>query len=316
MFKNLMRMCGLCHRLVSLIRKEVFIPFSFLSFSLSLSIYIYFYSILGKQRDHMDSRAAGLLHLINLLNDMAEVPLYVFLENVPGFETSHCHELLLGVLKKKQYEVEEYMVVPTDPAIGIPNRRRRYYLCARHQSIRTGSNFLSDRLVTTFEQVGFSANLEKRPFADYYDSSNDDDVTYQVPLDYIRSAKDYRFDIVDPRKTDITCATFTKAYGSKYVIGSGSLIQTKGYELGLYQPDDQNILPLLGLRFFSPAEIADLHALPIKKSGRHQYEGGREEDDVTFEFPDSLTLIQKYRLLGNGLNVRVVALLLSRLFHF
>jgi len=269
---------------------------------------------LGKQRDHLDTRAAGILHLIKMLEELSDPPLYIFLENVPGFETSECHRLLLEVLSKREYVVEEYMVSPTDPAVGIPNRRRRYYLSAKLQSVNQGPKFIEGELLTTFKQIGFPDNPIKRSFTEYYNELNDVEPLYQVPLEYIRSAKDYRYDIVNPRKSDSSCSTFTKAYGTKYVIGSGSFIQTKGFEIGSYQTDDQEILPKLGLRFFSPMEIADLHAFPIRDPNKNE-STGENKDTVLFKFPDDLTLVQKYALLGNSLNVRVVALLLSRLFN-
>ena len=276
---------------------------------------------------------------------MQEPPLYIFLENVPGFETSQCHLLLLQVLKDKNYQIEEYMVMPTDPAVHIPNRRRRYYLSAKRLHLRSLVDtrtspdqhvhletcveipFIQDRLITSFEEIGItsSSNLyEPRLLSDYHLTSQDDISELMVPLDFISSAKDFRFDIVNPTAATstnpISCATFTKAYGSKYVIGTGSFIQTKMKDLyAQFEPDDQSILPLLGLRFFSPMEIEDLHAFPIIRHGaphntiRQTTDLEKAENKILFQFPDGLSLKQKWRLLGNSLNVRVVALLLSRL---
>ena len=44
------------------------------------------YTRLGKQLDTQDPRAKGLLHLASLLSELPTPPLYVFLENVQGFE--------------------------------------------------------------------------------------------------------------------------------------------------------------------------------------------------------------------------------------
>jgi hypothetical protein len=44
------------------------------------------YTRLGKQLDTQDPRAKGLLHLVSLLSELPTPPLYVFLENVQGFE--------------------------------------------------------------------------------------------------------------------------------------------------------------------------------------------------------------------------------------
>jgi tRNA (cytosine38-C5)-methyltransferase len=57
--------------------------------------------------------------------------------------------------------------------------------------------------------------------------------------------------------------------------------------------DRPSVLSTLKLRYFTPREVANLLCFP-------QY----------FEFPDSLSDKQKYRLLGNSLNVQVVTKLL------
>lgn len=54
----------------------------------------------------------------------------------------------------------------------------------------------------------------------------------------------------------------------------------------------------LGLRYFTPREVANLHAFP-----------------QTFSFPGHVTLKQRYACLGNSLSVEVVASLLEYLFH-
>jgi site-specific DNA-cytosine methylase len=51
-------------------------------------------------------------------------------------------------------------------------------------------------------------------------------------------------------------------------------------------------------RFFTPREIANLHRFPS-----------------SFEFPEDTTMIQRYRLLGNSLNVEIVAALLTYLLQ-
>lgn len=113
-------------------------------------------------------------------------------------------------------------------------------------------------------------------------------------------------DIANPNETRST--TFTKAYGSRYIIGTGSFLQTKRLDLQ-FEPDDQATLLTLGLRYFTPMEIALLHAFPVidpTKTLRVKH---------GFEFLPEITTAQQYRLLGNSLNVRVVALLLKYSFN-
>ena len=54
----------------------------------------------------------------------------------------------------------------------------------------------------------------------------------------------------------------------------------------------------LGVRYFTPAEVAALHSFP-----------------TSFSFPQHVTLRQRYALLGNSLSASVVAALLRYLLH-
>lgn len=112
-------------------------------------------------------------------------------------------------------------------------------------------------------------------------------------------------DIANPDGTRST--TFTKAYGSNYIIGTGSFLQTERLALD-FEPDDQATLLTLGLRFFTPMEIAQLHALPVADDARTCPSLPHK-----FSFPPQVTIPQQYRLLGNSLNVRVVSLILRHL---
>ncbi|XP_025954451.2 tRNA (cytosine(38)-C(5))-methyltransferase isoform X3 [Dromaius novaehollandiae] len=107
-------------------------------------------------------------------------------------------------------------------------------------------------------------------------------------------------DIVKPTCRRSTC--FTKGYGH-YVEGTGSVLQT-AVDVQLESvfkciemiPEEEKLMKLsiLKLRYFTPREIANLHGFPPE-----------------FGFPDKVTIKQRYRLLGNSLNVRVVAKLIS-----
>lgn len=76
----------------------------------------------------------------------------------------------------------------------------------------------------------------------------------------------------------------------------------------------------LGLRFLTPVEIARLHAFPTKEyqlqsSNSTNATGPRQKFMPPsclphLEFPDTVTRMQRYRLLGNSLNCWVVAELL------
>ena len=117
-------------------------------------------------------------------------------------------------------------------------------------------------------------------------------------------------DIVQPNSNHSCC--FTKAYGN-YALGTGSILQ---HSLSV---DDLSVafeeysklqgeadrteeavecLRRLNLRYFSPKEVANLMCFPEK-----------------FSFPPSLSRNQCYKVMGNSLNVHVVAVLMTYLFH-
>ncbi|XP_060086388.1 tRNA (cytosine(38)-C(5))-methyltransferase-like [Ylistrum balloti] len=118
-------------------------------------------------------------------------------------------------------------------------------------------------------------------------------------------------DIVHPCLTKTIC--FTKRYGH-FMEGAGSIIQMttdvqvvkrasefKDSAMELKNRDewgeeDMSIIRALQLRYFTPREIANLLCFP-----------------QSYGFPEDLSRIQSYRLLGNSLNVHVVSVLLRML---
>lgn len=140
-------------------------------------------------------------------------------------------------------------------------------------------------------------------------------------------------DITYPHSKRSCC--FTKAYGH-YVDGTGSFLQTNQYgptrdsvyekikqsqskdasevkeetgqppskkkkkfiKLDVLTEDDMSSLRDLKLRYFSPSEIARLHCL-----------------SYDFGFPNSVTLKQRWKVLGNGLNAHVVAVMMRLLLQ-
>ncbi|XP_076187744.1 tRNA (cytosine(38)-C(5))-methyltransferase isoform X3 [Aptenodytes patagonicus] len=134
---------------------------------------------------------------------------------------------------------------------------------------------------------------------DFLEEENEEMSQYFLPP---KSLLRYAFllDIVKPTCRRSTC--FTKGYGH-YVEGTGSVLQT-AVDVQLESvfkcigelPEEEKLMKLstLKLRYFTPREIANLHGFPLE-----------------FGFPDKVTIKQCYRLLGNSLNVHVVAKLIS-----
>jgi tRNA (cytosine38-C5)-methyltransferase len=251
----------------------------------------------GNMKDDEDNRAAGLLHLINVLSEMKNPPRYLFLENVLNFEVSRSRNRLVDILLQKSYSIEEYLVSPLD--LGIPNYRLRYYMIAQlapfSQIKPLFTSLLGENSCQSIEPIEMFLRPpnEMKPFL--------------VPEKYITDYKEYRHDVVHP--LDTKCTTFTKAYGSNYIIGTGSFLQTTRLDLKEYPKDNPEILLTLGLRFFTPTEIALLHCFPLKEDHSHSF------SQYKLEFPPSVSLMNQYRLLGNSMNVKVVNHLVTRLFR-
>ena len=262
----------------------------------------------GKLLDDEDARSTGFLYLTKVLEEMANPPKYLFIENVLNFEVSRCHERFISVISKLGYKIHEFLVTPNDDLIGIPNDRLRYYLAAVKISDeatvvytenihRSFSSFFDSN--PEFVSIRPERYQESPTISNFIRESDDTAAAkYAVPMKYLTDYIDYRHDIVKPSSRRST--TFTKAYGSKHIIGTGSFLQTLRLDLE-YSSDDRVVLPTLGLRFFSPYEIALLHDFPIE-SGE-------------FSFPSSVNDSQKYRLLGNSMNIRVVALIFKIMFN-
>ncbi|CAG8569889.1 10802_t:CDS:2, partial [Scutellospora calospora] len=152
--------------------------------------------------------------------------------------------------------------------LGIPNSRLRYYMLAKKQPL-------------VFK------NSENSKILNYIPCSLYDQ-------DFILLKYGKLFDIVQPSSIRSCC--FTKGY-YHYVEATGSILQMNE-ELDAFQLFRQQLsnndmlasLSLLKLRYFTEQEISKIMGFP-------------EE----FLFPDKITLKQRYRVLGNSINVKVVS---------
>ena len=137
---------------------------------------------------------------------------------------------------------------------------------------------------------------------------SDDKLSLYLVPDKILQKYAIAMDIVRPSSTHSCC--FTKAYGN-YALGTGSILQhslgsdelmmafeeySKLLEEGKME-EAVECLRKLNLRYFAPKEVANLMCFPAQ-----------------FDFPASLSHNQCYKVMGNSLNVHVVAVLMTYLF--
>uniref|UniRef100_A0A8C5M944 tRNA aspartic acid methyltransferase 1 n=1 Tax=Leptobrachium leishanense TaxID=445787 RepID=A0A8C5M944_9ANUR len=308
---------------------------------------------IGLQGDVTDPRARSFLYILDILPRLQKPPMYILLENVKGFESSIARENLVTALLRCGYRYQEFLLSPT--CLGIPNSRLRYFLIAKLQkeefSFQVTNQLLED-FPTCFGLVSSStthsssrnvnadldlkSTLSDPPRDPKQDTSflykletpeelerkqsQDNDSSIRTLDEFLeknigdinqyflpsRSLLRYALilDIVQPSSRRSTC--FTKGYGH-YVEGTGSVLQTatdveisSAYEALETVTEEEKLAKLstLKMRYFTPREIANLHGFPPQ-----------------FGFPEKTTTKQCYRLLGNSLNVHIVAKLITVLLQ-
>ncbi|XP_069770362.1 tRNA (cytosine(38)-C(5))-methyltransferase isoform X6 [Narcine bancroftii] len=307
---------------------------------------------LGSQKDVLDSRSKSFLYILDLLPSLTNLPKYILLENVKGFETSAAREKLKQTLESCRYTYQEFLLSPT--LLGIPNSRLRYFLLAKlkpdafcfqtfnqvldqfpdMESKKTTKASRFNQLFPTDDKKEewnksaccTSEIKRERDEAVLYKletlrhlkqkESQDNNSSVQMIQDFLEEdLQDPSPYFISPKSllryalildiVEQTCrrsVCFTKGYGC-YVEGTGSVLKTASdVELVLvFQSfetlsEDEKLTQLakLKLRYFTPREIANLHGFPLK-----------------FGFPEKISLKQRYRLLGNSLNIHVVAKLIK-----
>ncbi|XP_069846538.1 tRNA (cytosine(38)-C(5))-methyltransferase isoform X1 [Dipodomys merriami] len=303
---------------------------------------------IGLQGDMSDPRTNSFLHVLDILPRLQKLPKYILLENVKGFEVSSTRDLLIQTIENCGFQYQEFLLSPT--TLGIPNSRLRYFLIAKLQSEPLPFQAPGQVLMEfpkmecghpqTYavdaekkikeEKIEASACLESSTHCSGKDGilykletaeeierkyQQNSDLSVKMLTDFLEDDIDMSqyclppksllrysllFDIVSPTCRRSTC--FTKGYGT-YIEGTGSVLQTsKDVQIeNIYNslsnlPEEEKLtkLAMLKLRYFTPKEIANLLGFP-----------------PDFEFPEKITMKQRYRLLGNSLNVHVVAKLIK-----
>lgn len=268
---------------------------------------------LGLKKDALDKRACSLLHVLSLICELKGLK-YILLENVKGFEVSQMRDKLVDCLERCGYTWRELILSPCQ--FGIPNSRHRYYLLAKKKNLKfcfQQASLESDlspelsRLLpksehTLLAEKSGKINSKSGRICYTIDNILEDTVgsKYLVPLELLRK-RAWVLDIRTPESNGSCC--FTKGYGH-YAEGTGSVycpfsdetIRLKYDEATNYEDNSEKkaqILSELKLRFFSPREVCRLMCFP-----------------ESFDFPKHTTDKQKYRLLGNSINVHVVSRLI------
>lgn len=270
------------------------------------------YTRVGLQKDILDNRSSSLLHVLSLIPQIKGLK-YILLENVKGFEKSEMRNAVLKCISSCGFNYREVILSPCQ--FGIPNTRYRYYLLAKSSDLRFCFDQcafeLPDAVLKSLPKSKHNVLAEK----DCAHRRNASKCCYTLEniLQHVESNTEYlipkkllqkRAWLLDIRtsESDGSCC-FTKAYGH-YVEGAGSvyspcsgeMVERTFLEAGKYDKQSvqaSEILERLQLRYFTPREVSRLMCFP-------------EE----FAFPEHIVRKQKYRLLGNSINVHVVSRLI------
>ena len=304
------------------------------------------YTRQGKQEASKDSRAKSFLHLMDLLAEMSNPPSYILIENVKGFDASDTRDHLLRVLKTKGYHTKEFLLSPVE--LGIPNSRLRYYLLAKRSpetfsldapdsftAIETRnligdylsvfddandadiSNICNPYLVPDNVVLRFSTIMDivtsdstgsccfTKAYGKYVEGtgsiysplskSNIDEVFREIE----KMASTVSSSSVPPKTTTELQSISTSATNETTSTTTSNFITDDTSSTDKTNSNNNNevkllLLRSLSLRYFSPDEIARLLCFP-------------EE----FNFPEVMTVRQRYQLLGNSVNVFTIAHLMS-----
>lgn len=266
----------------------------------------------GLQKDISDNRSSSLLHVLSLIPQLKTLK-YILLENVKGFEKSEMRNAVLKCMNASGFNYKELILSPCQ--FGIPNTRHRYYLLAKRKDFQFCFDYctlnfnLPEAVLKALPKskhnlLAEGAKTDKKCYKLENILENVEASQYLIPRKLLQT-RAWLFDIRTSQSDGSCC--FTKAY-SHYVEGTGSIycpytkeiIQQTFLEANKYgrkSLEASEVLQRLMLRYFTSREVCRLMCFP-------------EE----FVFPEHITCKQKYRLLGNSINVHVVSRLIFLLY--
>jgi len=254
------------------------------------------FSVRGKQKGLQDPRAASLRNLIDIAT--RALPEYILIENVVGFKNSGAASHVREMLAPHGYQFEQFDLCSTE--FGVPMRRPRHFVVARHESVERRSESDAARLPVMAEPpvlcrqdggplkgaehsdmagigsaIGSPCRNGRRRLREFLMEDADADLLLS---DAVRQRYELGFDIVDADDAEAELICFTKNY-ERCMRASGSLLRTVD-----------------GIRRVSPEEI--LRLLGFSES---------------FIFPAHISRSLRWRLVGNSVDVRAIKFILDSL---
>lgn len=262
-----------------------------------------------QEEDLSDPRSKSFLHLVNLLRDMKDetLPSIIFLENVVGFESSNTFKRWQEALEFRQYRVLSFHLSP--PQVGLPNDRPRHFSVAIRQVLMKEPTSLgalkpycdaeAPQILKAIPELNVEAeddiDHEKLPCLSNFLDKEIDHEALALPEKVVKGDSGWCLDIVGPLNQRTAC--FTSAYG-RFIRGTGSVIyHDESAKFQLMDPKKREFckdwaasMDLSKFRYFSGTEMTRLMGFPS-----------------TFSFPASISQKQRWKLIGNSLNVRLAS---------
>ena len=231
-----------------------------------------------------------------MLEKLEHPPHRIFMENVKTFEGSDTLEQFQNVLQQRGYSWQCYLLSPRD--FGIPNHRTRFYILAERNSERYQT--IPHQPQTRLDQ-GENDPPAIRPLSEFLlEETLPEEIKEELRVSDKVLAKTWAKALSVVGRLDHTTFCFTKAYGKVIHKASGSfLFENATVPFEEQKLDRTDMLAYSGcIRAFHPRELLNLFGFP-----------------QWFTFPPQMTTRYQYQLIGNSVNVTVVAALLNDLLR-
>jgi len=277
----------------------------------------------AQRKDTQDKRNAGFCHLMKMIELMETKPKYIFFENVKGFVNSDTHSLWTESLKRSGYVWRQYLLTPLQ--FRIPNNRMRFYMVCKlsdgcdggytqdmtliHNDVQECScpgiktctvngqaldcSYLSiDGPLHKIHELGeddITGPAGVNNIGKYISAENNEDEKLLVKDKVLKARWAQGLSYVGEEDRCTFC--FTSSYGKTIHKASGSCLhleEKRGKRV--VKEDDMTNRYSGKVRLFSPDELLRIFGFPD-----------------WFTYPDTFTDFQKWKVIGQSVNVITVA---------
>ncbi|XVF34400.1 hypothetical protein REPUB_Repub18cG0055600 [Reevesia pubescens] len=273
----------------------------------------------GLQKHSADARAFSFLNILELIPRMSRPPNMLFVENVVGFETSDTRAKMVEVLAKSDFITQEFILSPLQ--FGVPYSRPRYFCLAKRKPLSFWCQLFNNQLL--WSPIPLFGNDKKMVIGEHdLSQENWDELIESCQpiekfLEFTSSSAQVDLETSSSVTTDVssngmeTSEKFVEGFVfdfssiDQFVVPL-SLIERWGSAMDIVYPDSKRCCCFTKSYYryvkgtgslLATVQVANLHSFP--------------ED---FQFPNHISLRQRYAMLGNSLSVAVVAPLLQYLF--